>query len=241
MTDQYLFQGVVLPERAQISIDFALNFSHLASEADGTAHISIILNQVAVTVESSHEWDIFDLRNVVASMVRGQLDAVGYLMGYAYELEISRVINRGRSIDYVFGIDVPCISARAKPADLATSLSDLRGKLQGRNGIYVSRCLTDLISAMKNADDTGFYCYRALESLRHHCAAVYGLSGKSKANQWAKFREVASAERSAIDRIKAAADPLRHGDVASMSSQSRGELLTTTWDVVDCYLGGVQM
>jgi hypothetical protein len=53
---------------------------------------------------------------------------------------------------------------------------------------------------MRNADDTGFYCYRA---------------------------------------IKAAANPLRHGDVSSSSSDDLVKLLVSTWDVVDGYLNSV--
>jgi hypothetical protein len=51
------------------------------------------------------------------------------LIGYAYDLEITRVINRGLSIDYVFGIDMPCISSRKRSIDLEASLIELRSKL----------------------------------------------------------------------------------------------------------------
>lgn len=230
----------MLPERAQLSLAFSLGFSHLTSGADGEAHVSIILNQIAVAVESPHEWDIFDLRNVVLNLVRGQLDAIGYLVGHAYDLEITRVINRELSVDYVFGIDMPCIASRGRTNDLTASLTELRGKLVGLQGIFLHRCFADLVSAMKNADDTGFYCYRALESLRHHCAAAHDLSDKSKTVQWEKFREVASTDRDSIDQIKAAADPARHGEAADISSVRRGELLTATWIIVDSYLAQVE-
>jgi hypothetical protein len=35
---------------------------------------------------------------------------------------------------------------------------------------------------MKHANDTGFYCYRAIESLRKHCAVLHGLSADEKNN-----------------------------------------------------------
>jgi len=47
-----LFLGIVLPERAQLSFQFGLRFSHLTSGVHGTAAVTIILNQVAVRVES---------------------------------------------------------------------------------------------------------------------------------------------------------------------------------------------
>jgi hypothetical protein len=92
---------------------------------------------------------------------------------------------------------------------------------------------------MKDADDTGFYCYRAVESLRHHCAALNGLLDAEKAKQWEKFREVSGCEEDTLRAIKAAADPLRHGEPTDITSEYRTQLLTHTCGVVDAYLNEV--
>jgi len=235
----YIFQGIVLPERAQLSLQIALGFEHLSSEVKGTARVSILLNQAVVWVETEHDWNVFDLRNVVANIVQGHLHMVGYLKGFAYDFELTRVLNQERDIDYVFGIDIPCLAARGVNLDLPDALAKLREKTVGVNGIYLSRCFSDLSSAMKHADDTGFYCYRAIESLRHHCAAVYSLTEESKAIQWSKFREVAGCDEQLLREIKAAADPLRHGQVIGSTSGDRERLFTITWNTVDGYLVGV--
>ena len=232
----YLFQGIVLPERAQLSLQFAVGFEHLSSGIKATARVSILLNQVVVWIETDHDWDIFDLRNLVSNIVQGNLQMIGYLKGYAYDFELTRVLNQERATDYVFGIDIPCLAERGKDVDLSDALAKLREKTTGKNGIYLNRCFSDLASAMKHADDTGFYCYRAIEALRHHCAAVHSLAEESKATQWQKFREVARCEEQTLREIKAAADPLRHGDVASSTSADRERLFTITWNTVDRYL-----
>jgi hypothetical protein len=117
--DPYLFEGVVHPERAQITLQLpALGFRHITSGTEAIAHVSIILNQVALWVESAIEWDIFDLRNVAKSILQNELAIVGYLKGYAYDVDIRRVLNRALDIDYVFGIDVPCIAARKRKLTL---------------------------------------------------------------------------------------------------------------------------
>jgi hypothetical protein len=237
--EPYLFHEVVLPERAPLSLGVALEFTHAGSGFAGEAKVSIVLNQVVVWVESEHDWDIFDLRNVVKHIVRGELAMVGYLKGYAYEFEITRVLNRSRGIDYVFGIDVPCIAERSQSVDLPEALSRLREEANGPNGVFLRRCFADLASSMKDADDTGFYCYRAIESLRHHCAAVHDLPATDTSKQWEKFREVAGRDQETLLYIKAAADPLRHGGVTGISAEERGTLLASTWDVVDGYLNGI--
>jgi hypothetical protein len=237
--EPYLFYGIVLPERAQLSLQFSVKFSHLASKVTADAKVSVILNQVAVWVDSDHNWDIHDLRNVVLNLLQSNIAMVGYLKGFAYDCQITRVINQIRGIDYVFGIDVPCLADRVKPAELNDTVLKLREKTSGVNGLYFQRCFGDLNSAIKHADDTGFYCYRALESLRHHCAAVNGLAAADKSKQWEKFRAVAGHDEPTLREIKAAADAVRHGDVGNAVNVDRAWLLKTTWDVVDGYINAV--
>jgi hypothetical protein len=228
-----------LPERAQLSLERSLGFLHLTSNVEAKAKVSIVLNQVAVWIDTEDEWNILDLRNVVKTMVQNELAMVGYLLGHAYDFEITRVINRERNVDWVFGIDIPCIAERRKSSDIQKALNGLNKLGLGKAGVFFHRCFSDLVSAMRHADDTGFYCYRALESLRLHCAARYGLSEDSKADQWAKFRAVTGCDKTTIKSIKDAADPVRHGDVANMNSSDRVFLLTNTWDVVDSYLNSI--
>lgn len=163
------------------------------------------------------------------------LAIVGFVKGFAYDCEITRILNRERGIDYVFGIDTPVISSRKADANLSEAVAVVRPHTGGQVGILVSRCLADLVSAMRNADDTGFYCYRALESLRHHCAARFDLEDADKKSQWQKFREVSGSSEESIRVIKSSADPLRHGEVTAVSSEERAELLAATWDIVEGY------
>lgn len=237
--EPYLFYGVVLPERAQLTLQFSVGFTHIASGVEGSAKVSIILNQVAVTVESEHNWDIFDLRNVVKNIVQNYLAMVGYLMGYAYDFEVTRVLNQSREIDCVFGIDIPCLAERNKEVDLEAALACLREKTAGQNGVFLNRCFSDLVASMKHADDTAFYCYRAIESLRHHCAAAHNISNASKTAQWEQFRQVAGCTEEVLRQIKVAADPLRHGEALGSSSEDRAKLFLATWGVVDGYLRDV--
>ena len=94
---------------------------------------------------------------------------------------------------------------------------------------------------MKYADDTGFYCYRAIETLRNHCAALYDLSTHGKDTQWEKFREISGCDEQAIRKIKAASDPVRHGNILEITSSDRANLFFITWQIVDGYLRNLQI
>jgi hypothetical protein len=235
--EPYLFQGVVLPERAQLSLSTAIGVIGETSDQYVEARISILLNQVAVWVDTEVEWDILDLRNTVRGVLQNELAIVGYLKGLAYDVEVRRVLNRGLGIDHVFGIEIPCIARRTTGlADPAPVLDEIRRKTVGPNGHLLYRCLNDLCSAMKHPEDTGFYCYRAVEALRLHCALSHDVAGHSKAAQWEKFHAICQVSEDDLMFLKRAADPVRHGDVVSITSAERAGLFTRTWDVVDAYL-----
>ena len=237
--EPYLFQGIVLPERASISFQLEFEFSQVSSQITARAKLSILLNQIMVWVYSDHNWDIHDLRNIVIELVRTQLDVAGYIYGHAYECQITRVVNQSRGVDYVFGIDVPCLANRYEASKRDAAIDSLRRKTGGDNGFYIRRCLADLSSAMKYAADTGFYCYRAIEALRLHCAAINGLSDKDKGKQWERFRSVSGNDEQSLRGLEAAAKPTRHGDAVDISGTERARLLTLTWDIVDKYLATV--
>lgn len=237
--EPYLFYGKILPERAQISLSFSLGFSHFTSGDTGKAEVSIILNQLSVTVHTEKEWDIFDLRNVVRHIIQTHLAMTGYLKGYAYDLEITRVVSSALGIDQVFGIDVPIIAKPRESINLASELEKLKVKIIGRNGIFLNRCFNDLVSAIQNADDTGFYCYRAVEALRHHCANVHDISGKNNNAQWEKLREISGVDESTIRTLENSAQSIRHGGVSGLTDHDRGNLLKITWEIVDAYIAKI--
>jgi hypothetical protein len=237
----YLFQGKVHPEHATITLQHSLEFTHPVCEQTATARISILLNQIAVWVDTSVAWNIYDLRNIVKTIVSNELEFVGFVNGCAYHLEITRVLNQEHEVDEVFGVDIPCIVERNKDVNLADRLAVIRSKTDGPDGIFLRRCFADLVNAMRNADDTGFYCYRAIESLRQHCIVRFDLdpSDKNKKNQWSKLREVAGCSEGVVRQLEESAKALRHGEVVHVSSDQRMNLFLLAWDVVDGYIMNV--
>jgi hypothetical protein len=237
--ESYLFIGEVLPQRAQLSLEFGIKFSVLTSAKEASAKVSIVLNQIAITIETDEEFDIFDLRNVVSTIIQENLAMIGYIHGHAYDFEITRVINPARNVDYVFGIGIPDLAARAEPFDAKAVFAKIREKSTGTNGIFIRRCLNDLIFAMKHSNDTGFYCFRAIESLRHHLAASIGLPPEDRRLQWEKFREVVNFTEDDISPLTKASKSLRHGDLDVVDGPQRLALLELAWNVSDRYFRNI--
>jgi hypothetical protein len=237
--DSYFFQGVVYPERAQLSLNAPLQYVSTKSGKSYEIRINILLNQVAVWMPTDEDWELFDLRNLVLYILRTHLSYVGYLTGFAYEVAITRAIHREKGIDYVFGIDIPILAERDRNVDVNAAIVKLMSLGADEHGVFLHRCMNDLVAAMKNAEDTAFYCYRAIESLRHHCAVRHGLKESRKTDQWRKFREITQMDEKPLRELEIAARGVRHGEPTRLTSDARGKILSTTWDIVDAYVGGV--
>jgi hypothetical protein len=236
---EYLFIGKVYPERAQLTFRRHVKVQWLPGHIPLVGEISVILNQVAVVVRTDRNWDIYDLRNAVMTIVEIDLTIVGYVRGFAYELEITRVRNSAQEVDFVYGIGVPIISPESREIDPEKLARQVRKMLDGASSLYLTRCLADLRSAIVRASDTAFYCYRAIESLRRHHASMHELTHASDSAQWEAFREFCDLDEAEIRSLQKSADPLRHANYFEASLGSRAPFFQFTWQIVDRYIGAV--
>ncbi|MHA6896263.1 hypothetical protein ACQUJT_19595, partial [Ralstonia pseudosolanacearum] len=182
------------------------------------------------------QWNALDLRNVVKNLVQLEMDMMGFVLGLTYDVEIRRAICPEIGVDIVFGINVPCISELHRSVDLDARIAAMRPKLLGESGVFLHRCLRDLITAMKEPDDVAFHCYRAIESLRHHCIATRSLDPKDKTAQWNTLRQIAGCDESATRLLEKAAQAPRHGEPKVVPEVDAAKLLTTAWTIVDGYI-----
>jgi len=245
----YIFKGIVLPERAQITLFPPIKLVVMNKATDKVkfeSQLSVNRNQITCWVDTNSECnldELLDLKNEVKAHISTILAIVGFINGCAYDIEITQVINKEKPIDYVYGIDIPCIRERNKNININDKLNSLLSKVSSSDisSIYLSRCFTDLIMAMKNPIDTGFYCYRAIESLRQYCKNKYNIGEDNKSAQWKKLRDITGyAEKSDFeDYIKVVTDfayPIRHGDIIHITDSQRIEIFMKTWDVVEAFL-----
>ena len=231
----YILLGLVLPERAQVSMG-PLNYSFIYP-FDGTRHeaeVRILLNQITVYVHTDREWLLEDLRNTVVQIVRDLTNILGYIKGYGYDVEIRQVLHREKKINRVFGIDIPCIAERNEKLILKDEFLKILTNTQGDHGRYISRALDDLSQAMKNPADTPFHCFRALETLRQLCGYRYKIEGDI--NQWKRLSELTGFLKEDIEKLREFAFEARHGLPMPISDSERKIFFLKTWDIMDSFL-----
>lgn len=231
---RYFFSGVVHPERAQLTIS-RLSFSIPDEEGStSTEGFSEVVNNQYFAVVRSNEQNIYTLRNEVRRSSEEILSIMGFLKGYAYTLEIVKVYNENTDGYEVFGIDTPVIAKRNERIDLNEALREIMRLSSRSDCAYLAGCLKDLTSSMRYPIDTGFFCYRAIESLRQACA--YQSEGKKNKQQWEGLSKMTGKAEGDIALIRKYAHPARHGDPIPISDEDRAELFENAWDIVEQYL-----
>lgn len=236
-TYNYLFIGQVLPNTTQITIkdhDYAFEDDKLGLK--GRILVTIKSSQVIIQFISDVPLeDIGTLRNIVYDNARILIEASGFFTGSILSLNITHAIWENGSRLALFTSDAPAI--KGFPESQGITIDDLFAVTYDMSDAYLQQSLSDMTRAMQSAIDTGFYCYRALESLRHYFKSAYNL--QKDGASWEKLRAELNFSREAIDYIKQFADAVRHGDakgIPSVTSQERTQILQTTASVICRYV-----
>lgn len=235
---QYILKGIVHPQRATLSLSRPIERKviHLSSKKELSIELNIVVNHITIWIESIEELSDDDLRNIGRYFTNSICSVLSFIYGYYYEAEIIQILSKEKGIDRVFGIDTPCISSRDSIKDFKAKLEDIFNITNDELGIYLNRCFRDLSLALKDTEDTAFYCFRAIESLKQYCKEKFIISENNEVAQWTKLSEICGYNKSYIDVIRIAAKDIRHGSYATHTEEERVEFLTKTWNVVEGFI-----
>jgi hypothetical protein len=231
---QYTFFGKVHPERCNVSItEVRAEVETPGGEINGELRYYISLSQVTATfVCDKPVPNVFTLKNYVEDAIRVALDALGYTLACGYDLEVTEVIDSMGNCPIVFGIGIPAIERAA--SDAGVTFESIMKVFKDAKGGYLQRCLADLREAIRVPKDTGFFCYRAIESLRQFFLREKG--AKDDKASWEMLRSELAVDRADIETIKQMADPVRHGDSAAISGDQRAKTFALTWSIVNSFV-----
>lgn len=192
--------------------------------------ISICNSQISATVKSLNgSSDLQLLRNYVRDAIRIFVDTLNYIHGCGYDIQITTVIDVNTGHNTVFGVGIPelCEAQNERPLAfekvwlLAQDLPPLR------------RALADLKEAARQPNDTGFFCYRVVESIRQHF--YESQDGKEGKPSWERLRSSLRINKSWIDALPKyyEANNQRHGKTPYMAGENRVSAMQLAWKVVD--------
>jgi hypothetical protein len=219
-----------MPERAPVDVNLGpMVIAVPALGLQGSCKVTMYSSQLSVVFETeAGDVDIPTLRNLVRDLVANVVDSLGYVMGRAYEVEVTSVATDDDKYE-VFGVEVPVLAAvqaeRPFPVDQV-----VRQTLQSPP---LQRALGELRRAITNPADTGFHCFRAIEAVRQHFAEP-GDSDSSPS--WERLRSALRLAREFFGPIEPHAVAQRHGEIVGMSDDERSLAMTIAWRVVDRFV-----
>jgi hypothetical protein len=231
---QYTFFGNVHPERCNVSIsEVRAKVGNLGDEIHGEMRYYISFSQItAIFICEKPVANVYSLKNYVEDAIRVALDALGYVLACGYDLEVTEMIDSVGNAPIVFGVGIPAVEKVAEKAGV--SFEAILRLFADSKGGYLQRCLADLREAIRAPKDTGFFCYRAIESLRQFFVREKAV--KDDKASWEILRSELGVDKADIDFVKDFADPVRHGDSAVISDAQRAKTFQLTWGVVNKFI-----
>jgi hypothetical protein len=231
---QYIFFGKVHPERCLVSIpELRIRVVTEDREIDGDLVFYVSLSQIIAIFSCDRlVQNYLTLKNSVEDLIRTAIDALGYTNGCGYDIEIIEIIDSLGNSPTVFGVGIPAIRDSAKEAGV--TFQNVMDVFRDPRGWRLKRCLADLREAIRVPQDTGFFCYRGIESLRQFFKQEK--ETKDDKQSWEILRTELGVDRSDLDEIKKWADPLRHGDSVAISDAMRASVFRRTWSIVNKFI-----
>lgn len=226
---QYILTGTLHPERAT----FSGSATPIEISFEGVGlKFTILNNQISAHVSLHNFSDNQNtLKNRVTNFINAFVNLVALNIACPYSAEIISITNCETGIQNVYSIYEPIFDnddftddAPLRSVELSTEHIILSVK-----DVVLQRAMSDFKSALALPNDTSFYCFRAIESLRHHFAG-------DKSSQWEKMRESLKIDKLKISAIQDYADALRHGQSIPQNWEQRKADLITTHEIIKRYI-----
>ncbi len=230
---KYVFHGRVLPERANVEITGGPIIGIQTSTGfDLRVSFEIRKSLISIHVKSYGEINDFEeVRNFLLDYIRLHTDAYGYIKGYAYDAEITSVSGENNKPYIIFGVGIKELidESSKRPFQNIDKIILLAINDKYR---FLHGTLSNLRLSIKYPLDTGTFCYRAVESIRHYFA-IGDESKDSRKKAWEKMGRELNIDQSWTTRIADFALDPRHGKQKSISHQERVEVMQKTWAIID--------
>ncbi len=229
--------GRVIPERTWVTLEPAPYRFEIEWDKQSFYALVVISNaQVVVSLLSEKPITINNtLHNRVTTFVRMLIDTYGYVEGRGLDFEITSIIDPESGKYMVPSVQIDSLhsskSERECNFDTLFKLLFSDGLTQS-NQTQCRRALADLREAILSSDDTGLYCYRAVESIRQ--CYIDPKDGGNDSLSWERMRDFLRIARPWLDEMrKNYRNPLAHGKEVEMSGEEREQAMQRVWKVID--------
>jgi hypothetical protein len=176
--------------------------------------------------------DLNTLKNTAESIVRAEVDALGYLLGRGYDVEITSTQDEhGHQVVFGVGVAELELSRDRRPVGPEGLLPLV---FSSRFQLPLRLALGDLREAVRSPLDSGFFAYRAAESIMQ--AFRTNDDGEDRGPGWERMRAALKIDRADLDALRKFRDPRSHGEAIQLTSVEGASILRRAWAVVDAFV-----
>jgi hypothetical protein len=240
LKNMYVFYGRVLPERRDVDIERRFFFQEMHNEfgvIKGRVHFEVSNSQVVACVYNDQIIEeIYTFRNGILELISFNLHALGFVKGIPLDVDITCVFDSTKGETIFFETttikEAKPISAHKEEALLNLQIVD------DRIPMHIRIALSDYNAALRSVQDTGFHCYRVVESLMH-CHRLLNdgdITKNARPEDWQNFLNFIRTPESVKRKIESHAWFERHGKPNVISSDNREWLLEYTWYIIDNFV-----
>lgn len=227
----YVFSGVVLPERAYVHIHDPIrrDFRNVDAGINGTIQISIIKNQISVVLQLNQKYaDILTLKNVIVDTIYCLTDSICFEMACALHVDIRSVLDIQSGQSAVFESVIPAMTGDEN------ELQEIRlfpiFDVAGREPLF-GRAIGDYRSAIDRPKDTGFYCYRAFESVLH--VVCREIDSKKKPKRIDALHHRLGITAACTTKLQDLGGDVRHGKIVWFTDLDRLQALRIAKEIIE--------
>jgi hypothetical protein len=164
-----------------------------------------------------------------SATVHGALDALGFHLGAALDIQMVSGTVNDRGFIFPTLLRPYFGTVAGSRVDGAELQKYVPHAIDNANLRYA---LGDVRQALQLDDDSAFYCYRAIESLRQHFVEGDEEDRAVRVESWRGLRDALGVTEADIRAIGDAAKSRRHGGKDQLELAKRVEFLTTTRQMI---------
>ena len=225
-----MLMGRIHPEAGDWYFDQPL----VVMRGDEEFQIAVAHSTFSIRVTSPSDEDVDgdwfrQLWSRASAALRGALDALGFYRGAALEVEFvgATYDNTGAIFEEPVCPLFAYIQDSRVEAEILTPLV-----WHAFDNAHLRHALGDVRQALALDGDAGFYCYRAIESLRQHYLVGDEDDGAARKASWESLRDDLRVSKAEIDVIRESAKSRRHGGAQAVSYPETLDNVKWTRDLV---------
>lgn len=242
---RYWFTGIVHPERVNFNIAGMplIKLKHPDFGIEGEVKVQI--KNSKITVEFASEIDftksptcnLETLKNFIEETARMVVDIFCYVKSFNYDVEIIKLECEDLKVCHIF--DVQGEKKLYKTDEQAiVELNKLLSLFSGKRFLFLEKCFADFRRAIKYPAETGFFCFRAIETIRQFYFEDPNIADETQRRKegWEKLRKELGFDKVFFEEITHYALPNRHGSYPTITGPDRGRIMGKTREIIDKFI-----